>query len=134
MSPRSFMRASNRGPIPSKLLRTNETSFLNFMMCHTKKSSIPKDPSQLNIGLCGPPKKATSRLKNSNNPEVFVIFWQRYSMVPLKSPVDTFSSIVPQRNYLKQQLKRLNGEGMGNTRQSKIGKKIRLIGNDRHSK
>jgi hypothetical protein len=50
-----------------------DTSILNRMMCQRKKSTIPKDPIQLNIGLSGPPKKAASRLKNSHSLDMPVI-------------------------------------------------------------
>jgi hypothetical protein len=43
------------------------------MMCQRKKSTIPKDPIQLNIGLSGPPKNAASRLKNSHRLDMPVI-------------------------------------------------------------
>jgi hypothetical protein len=43
------------------------------MTCQRKKSTIPKDPIQLNIGLSGPPKKAASRLKNSHRLDMSIM-------------------------------------------------------------
>jgi hypothetical protein len=52
------------------------------------------------MGLDGPPKKATSRLKNSHRLKVLVISssifsWQGFRF---QKPVETFSSFMPQTN------------------------------------
>ncbi len=58
--------------------RARATSPVNRMTCHTKKSTIPKDPSQLSIGLWGPPKKAVSRLKNSHRLDILIIAYPQF--------------------------------------------------------